>query len=335
MEIRGTGAYIVAAGSKHPSGVAYEGQLPGVKRLPEAPPWLLKLAENSNGTEAPAVDGDIPAHQRNSTLASLAGTMRRRGFSENAIAAALTVENRDRCKPPLTENEVHRIAHSIARYKPEGDAIASLDELDALLGLANVGKHIDVVRIYGRGSNAIAHIHLDHDDRIVLDPIGKFSTINKLSAELALQAGAEPTLNAPGVLRALALLHKLADHHHNIETEDRAWELGAEYLRSAVTGDVVMDDQASRWQAFAALEASGRTDLVLADTATGIRYVRTGWFEAYVRAQTGSPPDAVSRAMCALGWTKHGAQGRIKATEPKLGGSLHWKFYCVPKDWEK
>lgn len=51
-------------------------------------------------------------------LASLAGTMRRRGMGEAEIAASLAVVNRKRCSPPLGDDEVERIAASVARYEP-------------------------------------------------------------------------------------------------------------------------------------------------------------------------------------------------------------------------
>jgi|GEM_PF-4975716 len=41
-------------------------------------------------------------------------------MTQDAITAALLVQNRDRCQPPLEEDEVERIATSIARYEPEG-----------------------------------------------------------------------------------------------------------------------------------------------------------------------------------------------------------------------
>jgi putative DNA primase/helicase len=62
--------------------------------------------------------GDIPEHERNLTLLSFGGSMRRRGMSYAAIEAALLVENSDRCKPPLDEAEVVKIAASVARYQP-------------------------------------------------------------------------------------------------------------------------------------------------------------------------------------------------------------------------
>jgi hypothetical protein len=66
----------------------------------------------------PAEHGHIPQGQRNAALASLAGAMRRRGASEEAIAAALLVENQRRCDPPLSETEVRGIAKRIGRYAP-------------------------------------------------------------------------------------------------------------------------------------------------------------------------------------------------------------------------
>lgn len=64
------------------------------------------------------IDKSIPSGRRNTTLSSLAGSMRRRGISPGAIEAALLVENELRCKPPLAADEVRQIATSIGRYEP-------------------------------------------------------------------------------------------------------------------------------------------------------------------------------------------------------------------------
>ena len=55
---------------------------------------------------------------RNQALASLAGTMRRRGMSQESIEAALLTENSLKCSPPLNDDEVKGIATSIGRYEP-------------------------------------------------------------------------------------------------------------------------------------------------------------------------------------------------------------------------
>jgi len=126
MDIRGDGGYIVAPPSVHISGNHYEWEIssrPDEVTIAPAPSWLLALigvSERGNGRGlATTISDRIPAGERNSTLTSLAGTMRRRGMSEEAIFAALWTENLARCDPPLDEDEVRRIAKSVARYRPE------------------------------------------------------------------------------------------------------------------------------------------------------------------------------------------------------------------------
>jgi hypothetical protein len=97
-------------------------------RLPEPPPWLAeRLDRLDDDTAASACDcepNQIPAGQRNATLARLAGTMRRVGMARPEIEAALLQVNTDRCTPPLAAREVERIAASVARYRPDEVAVA-------------------------------------------------------------------------------------------------------------------------------------------------------------------------------------------------------------------
>jgi len=58
----------------------------------------------------------IPQGSRNQALASIAGSLRASGLSENEVEAALTVANEERCDPPLEESEIATIARSISRY---------------------------------------------------------------------------------------------------------------------------------------------------------------------------------------------------------------------------
>jgi predicted ATP-dependent serine protease len=71
----------------------------------------------SRPARAAVIADEIPAGSRNSTLASLAGTMRRRGMGQAEILAALEATNRGRCTPPLEHTEVEHIAASISRYQ--------------------------------------------------------------------------------------------------------------------------------------------------------------------------------------------------------------------------
>jgi len=70
--------------------------------------------------------GPILAGRRNASLTSLAGTMRRRGMSEEAILAALQIDNATRCQTPLPDGELRRIATSVARYPPNSNAAGPL-----------------------------------------------------------------------------------------------------------------------------------------------------------------------------------------------------------------
>ena len=118
VDVRGPGSYIVAPPSVHASGHEYVWVSPPRDGIAEAPAWLYDLAGEPrvNGTAAPGEP--IPEGKRESTLISLAGSMRAKGFGESAIVAALRVEN-GRCVPPLADDDLQRLARSAARYEPE------------------------------------------------------------------------------------------------------------------------------------------------------------------------------------------------------------------------
>jgi hypothetical protein len=135
LDVRGDGGYVVGPGSNHLSGKTYmwkQGRTPAKLSLPLIPDWLHELGTNGRSPQhqqQPNI-AIIPDRQRNSTLASLAGTMRNRGMSPAAIEAALLQENRLRCRPPLGDSEVSRIAASIGRYAP-GQSVSSASLLPA------------------------------------------------------------------------------------------------------------------------------------------------------------------------------------------------------------
>lgn len=101
---------------------------------------------------AAANDGSIPKSSRNNTLTSLAGTMRHRGMSQTAIAAALHAENLARCTPPMDPQEVDGIAASIMRYpsSDSGELLKSLTDTGnaTRFGLSHAGR---VIYVPGQG----------------------------------------------------------------------------------------------------------------------------------------------------------------------------------------
>jgi hypothetical protein len=103
IDLKGDGGYVVAPPSAHASGNAY-----------------IAVPHDGSRAEFKAALAyeKVPKGNRNDHLASLGGTMRKRGMSREAIEAALLEENRLRCDPLLHEAEVRRVAASIAAYKP-------------------------------------------------------------------------------------------------------------------------------------------------------------------------------------------------------------------------
>jgi putative DNA primase/helicase len=125
LDVKASGGYVVAPPSLGPNGKPYEWIVPPEEaELADPPEWLMRLLERQR-SRAPAgpVGERIPSGQRNKVLASIAGTMRRRGMGEAEILAALEVANAQRCKPPLEAAEVAKIAASVARYEPAGDVV--------------------------------------------------------------------------------------------------------------------------------------------------------------------------------------------------------------------
>lgn len=131
IDIRTEGGYVVVAPSTI-DGRDYK-WLQGDPRqgldIPMAPNWLVDLAAQDKCSPI-----EQPQHfatgQRNDTLTRLAGSMRRRGMSFEAIKAALLAENAERCAPPLPEKEVIAIARSVSGYAPSADIVLSRPACD-------------------------------------------------------------------------------------------------------------------------------------------------------------------------------------------------------------
>jgi len=125
LDVRSDGGYVLlppsigANGKPYTWETGYSADERPATPLPEALQRRLLSLETPH---AEVVTDRIPEGRRNETLTSLAGSMRRRGMSREAIEAALLEENQHRCDPPLTQDEVRQIAASVARYPAEEEA---------------------------------------------------------------------------------------------------------------------------------------------------------------------------------------------------------------------
>ena len=107
-----------------PPGEGREWDVPPDDREPaELPAWLAARMRDTNG-HRPAVEPGEPIREgeRDDTLTSMAGAMRRRGMDAEEIAAGLTAVNARRCDPPLPSSSVRKIAAGAERWEPAADS---------------------------------------------------------------------------------------------------------------------------------------------------------------------------------------------------------------------
>lgn len=225
------------------------------------------------------------------------------------------------------------------------DPIAAAEQLAALLDLPSVGLTIRGARIVGKGSRASADLYLSNGETIMFESLREIAMPGRLALEIAAYTGATPKLKGPQAVQAVSLLRALAEHQESSSIDDHSIEWGVNYLQSAATHEVDMNDQAARWDAFCTLQrldpaSNGHTDsvakasIVLIDT-DGSRLVRCGWFRLHVKGEDNSvSPQEIAHRMKRVGWRRRGSHGRIKATRPGFSGVLGWDFYIVDAGWE-
>ncbi|CAG4907447.1 DUF3987 domain-containing protein [Paraburkholderia gardini] len=133
IETRGEGGFVVIAPSSfaHDNGLKHyrlqSGALSSIARISPVEREQLHSFIRALGSRekvpinpgaASAAAGKIAEGGRNNALTSLAGSMHKCGMSGEALAAALHVENKAKCDPPLPDHEVQEIVQSIIKYQP-------------------------------------------------------------------------------------------------------------------------------------------------------------------------------------------------------------------------
>jgi hypothetical protein len=131
IDLRGDGGMIVAPPSVHPSGAHYawhSGQGPDEVALAPLPRWLLGTHATETGRAGHPLEhwrgslgeGVTEGH-RNSTIASLSGRLFWHGVDPELVTELLLCWNRERCRPPLPDEEVVHTVNSIGRLHERED----------------------------------------------------------------------------------------------------------------------------------------------------------------------------------------------------------------------
>ena len=121
IDIKSDGGYVVAPPSVHASGGLYQwrsGCGPEDVELAELPYSIIQMLTGSfNKLATVATDHDVVYQgERNSFLFRRACSLRERGYKRQNIEALISELNIEKCSPVLSDDEVHKIAVSAAKY---------------------------------------------------------------------------------------------------------------------------------------------------------------------------------------------------------------------------
>ncbi len=162
VDSRGDGGYIILPPSNHESGNLYEWTVPPDEAgIAKAPDWLIEAANmreeernkrfgkgDKKGRGGSKKNGDddhddddgeeFITEARNVWLTQKAGMLRRLGLDQDAIRAGVNDINHLRCRPPLPQCEVDRIAQNASNWiPPKKLKTKALDQPGYILALAD------------------------------------------------------------------------------------------------------------------------------------------------------------------------------------------------------
>ncbi len=137
LDFRGDGGYVLAPPSIHPSGRRYVwADCLSLNDVPLAscPNWLLELIQPISAEKGQRrtieewrklVTEGVAEGARNNSIAALAGHLLRRDVDPYVVLELLLAWNRQKCQPPLPDEEVATTVNSIARAEARRRGISS------------------------------------------------------------------------------------------------------------------------------------------------------------------------------------------------------------------
>lgn len=202
LELRAGGQQCLLPPSVHPDTEQpytwVRGHAPWEMPLVPLPAKIIEyFTAARNGQPADPIGDAILEGERNRSLTSLAGSMRRRGASEREIVAAITVANEERCNPPLDPREIERIAASVARYAPSSSSTRPADSQPSTEGPAALTDLGNAELLAGREGHHLRHVKerrqwlVYRDGRWRLDLTGEAERAAKEIARMRLRDAVE------------------------------------------------------------------------------------------------------------------------------------------------
>ena len=123
IDVRGSGGYVLAPPSIHPSGRPYAWSVDSHNAFASAPEWLLAKITDAKGNGHTAAEpsewralmlNGVAEGRRDCTITKITGYLLRRFVDPIFVAELMQIFNAARCTPPLPAEDVARIVNSIA-----------------------------------------------------------------------------------------------------------------------------------------------------------------------------------------------------------------------------